>query len=61
MYSTDNKWILVAWCYLRKEVRAFRIDRIQSFKILEEKFEDRKFDIRDYFASHPYANKPYKG
>lgn len=61
MYSTDNKWILIAWCYLRNEVRAFRIDRIQSFKILEEKFEDRKFDIRNYFASHPYANKPYKG
>jgi len=61
MYSTDNKWILIAWCYLRNEVRAFRVDRIQSFKILEEKFEDRKFDIRDYFASHPYVNKPYKG
>jgi len=50
MYSTDNKWILIAWCHLRNDVRAFRIDRIQNFKILEEKFEDRKFNINDYFA-----------
>ncbi|MCH2195547.1 YafY family protein [Kordia sp.] len=50
MYSTDNKWILIAWCHLRNDMRAFRIDRIQNFKILEEKFEDRKFNINDYFA-----------
>lgn len=60
MYSTDNKWILIAWCHLRNEMRAFRIDRIQSFNILEEKFEDRKFNISDYFSSHPYSSHSYK-
>lgn len=60
MYSTDNKWILIAWCYLRNEMRSFRIDRIQSFNILEEKFEDRKFNISDYFSSHPYSSHSYK-
>lgn len=59
MYSTDNKWILIAWCHLRNELRAFRIDRIQDFKILEEKFEDRKFNISDYFSSHPYTSHNY--
>ena len=59
MYSTDNKWILIAWCHLRNDMRAFRIDRIQSFNILEEKFEDRKFNISDYFSSHPYSNQKY--
>lgn len=54
MYSTNNKWILIAWCHLRKSLRAFRIDRIRHFKILEEHFEDRKFNIQDYFNSCPY-------
>lgn len=57
MYSTNNKWILIAWCHLRIEYRAFRIDRIQHFKVLDELFEDRKFSIQDYFASCPYDGK----
>ncbi len=54
MYSTQNKWILIAWCHLRNEYRAFRIDRIQHFKILSDTFENRKFNLQDYFASCPY-------
>ncbi len=57
MYSTNNKWILIAWCHLRKDYRAFRIDRIQHFKILEEKFKDRKFDLKAYFAHDSYSGK----
>ncbi len=57
MYSTNHKWILIAWCHLRIEYRAFRVDRIKHFKILEDKFEDRKFSIQDYFASCPYEGK----
>ena len=51
IFSSDRKWILIAWCHLRKDYRAFRIDRIQHFKILTEKFEDRKFTIQGYFES----------
>lgn len=50
MYSIQNKWILIAWCHLRSDYRAFRVDRIQHFKILPEKFEDRKFNLQDYFT-----------
>jgi len=57
MYSTDNKWILIAWCHLRKDMRAFRIDRIQHFKILHDTFEDRKFSFQDYYKSHVYEKK----
>ena len=57
MYSTNNKWILIAWCHLRKDLRAFRIDRIRHFKILDENFNDRKFSIQDYFSSCPYDEK----
>ncbi|MEE9364892.1 MAG: YafY family protein [Cellulophaga sp.] len=56
-YSSDNKWILIAWCHLRTEYRSFRIDRIQHFKILQEKFEDRKFSIEAYFNSCPFGGE----
>ncbi|MFP2994617.1 YafY family protein [Spongiivirga sp. MCCC 1A20706] len=54
MYSTNNKWILIAWCHLRNDYRAFRIDRIQHYKILATTFQDRKFSIQEYFLSSPY-------
>jgi len=54
MYSVNNKWILISWCHLRNDYRAFRIDRIKHFKILPDTFEDRKFNIQDYFADCPY-------
>ncbi|GAA3626714.1 helix-turn-helix transcriptional regulator [Flavivirga jejuensis] len=57
MYSTQYKWILIAWCHLRQDYRAFRIDRIQHYKILQETFEDRKFDLQAYFQSCPYNKK----
>ncbi|MDD7885225.1 YafY family protein [Flavivirga sp. 57AJ16] len=57
IYSIQHKWILIAWCHLRQDYRAFRIDRIQHFKILQEKFEDRKFDLQAYFQSCPYNQK----
>ena len=56
-YSSNHKWILIAWCHLRNEYRSFRIDRIQHFKILSEQFEDRKFNLQDYFQSHTYNDK----
>lgn len=56
MYSVGNKWILLAWCYLRKDYRAFRIDRIQQFKILNEHYEDRGFNLQDYFQNHPWSD-----
>ncbi|MBC6999965.1 YafY family protein [Cytophaga sp. FL35] len=58
-FSTENKWILLAWCHLRNEYRAFRVDRIQHFKILPEKFVDRKFNIQDYFAAQAYEYKKH--
>lgn len=57
IYSIENKWILIAWCHLRNDFRAFRIDRIQHFKILPEKFEDRKFNLQNYFMNDPYKEK----
>jgi len=62
MYSVGNKWILIAWCHLRNEYRSFRIDRIHRFKILNETYEDRGFNLQDYFQNCPWegADDRYK-
>ena len=51
IYSYDEKWIVIGWCRLRKDYRSFRLDRIQEFRVLEEAFDDRNFDMIDYFIS----------
>lgn len=57
IYSYDEKWIVIGWCHLRDDYRSFRLDRIQHFRILEETFEDRKFDIRKYFIDSGYTEE----
>ncbi len=54
LYSTNQKWILIAWCHLRDDYRAFRIDRIRQLKILPEQFEDRKFTLQSYYSDNSY-------
>ena len=56
IYCYNERWIVIGWCRLRDDYRAFRLDRIKHFKILEEKFEDKNFDIRKYFLSCPDIN-----
>ena len=53
LYTISSKWVLMAWCHLRKEYRSFRIDRIQKFQVLNEKFQDRKFEFKKYFSHNP--------
>lgn len=51
IYSFNDKWIVIGWCRLRDDYRSFRLDRIQYFKILEEQFADRNFDLQEYFVA----------
>ena len=53
IYSYNEIWIMIAWCHLRKDFRAFRLDRIQQYKILKQVFDERNFDLRQYFLSCP--------
>lgn len=36
----DAVWTLAAWCELRQDFRSFRLDRIASLDLLEERFRD---------------------
>jgi predicted DNA-binding transcriptional regulator YafY len=49
IYSTQENWLLIAFCRLRNDFRAFRLDRIQNLNILTEKFEPHKITLQEYF------------
>ena len=49
LYSTNENWLLIAFCKLRNEFRAFRIDCIQKIINTEEVFESHKMSLEEYF------------
>ena len=51
LYHTQDNWILIAWCRLRNDFREFRLDRVLTIKLLSDQFEDRKFDLMQYFQN----------
>ncbi|RIW13441.1 YafY family transcriptional regulator [Algoriphagus lacus] len=49
IYNTKDNWVLVGFCQLRKEFRAFRLDRIKQLNVLSKRFEPHKLTLREYF------------
>jgi predicted DNA-binding transcriptional regulator YafY len=49
LLSTQEAWLLVAWCRLRKEFRYFRIDRIKKLQMLDEKFTPHNMTLQEFF------------
>jgi predicted DNA-binding transcriptional regulator YafY len=49
LYNTQENWVLVAFCQLRKDFRAFRLDRIQYLKVVNEPFKPHKMTLQEYF------------
>ncbi|MES2512720.1 MAG: YafY family protein [Bacteroidota bacterium] len=49
LLSTQENWLLVAWCRLRKEFRYFRLDRIKMMHVLEDKFIPHKMTLQEFF------------
>lgn len=50
-FSRSNPY-MTGWCHKRQEPRWFRVDRIQSIKLLDTRFEiDPTFDREAHFAS----------
>lgn len=50
LVHTQENWILFAYCRLREDFRAFRLDCIQSLLIKDETFEPHKISLQDFFA-----------
>ena len=51
LYNTQENWVLIAYCRLRKENRSFRLDRIQALETLTEKFQPQSITLQEYFET----------
>ncbi len=49
VYTTQDNWLLIALCRLRKDYRAFRLDRIENLSVLNETFEPHQLTFEEYF------------
>lgn len=49
IYSTKGNFLLIAFCRLRNDFRAFRIDYIQNLKLEDETFKAHDMTLRKYF------------
>lgn len=50
IYSTQDNWLLIAFCRLRQEYRSFRLDRIEQLEVMDQHFEPHKLTLPEYFA-----------
>jgi len=48
LYTTNNNWILIGFCRLRNDFRAFRLDRIQNLTTTEATFEPHDMTLEQY-------------
>ena len=49
LLSTQENWLLIAWCRMRKQFRYFRLDRIKKMETLSENFTPHKLTLQEYF------------
>nr|WP_297915672.1 YafY family protein [uncultured Allomuricauda sp.] len=59
LYSTQEKWLLIAYCRLRKAFRVFRIDLIQKITNTYEVFESHNMTLEEYYKSYERYNAEY--
>jgi predicted DNA-binding transcriptional regulator YafY len=59
IYNYEGIWYFCGFCHLRNEIRDFALDRVESVRILRERFDMPKdFDFYEYLKS---AFRIYKG
>jgi predicted DNA-binding transcriptional regulator YafY len=52
LYSIHGNFLLIAFCRLRDDFRAFRIDYIEELKNLNETFTPHRMTIKQYFEKY---------
>nr|WP_298997151.1 YafY family protein [uncultured Allomuricauda sp.] len=57
LYSTQEKWLLIAYCRLRKAFRVFRIDHIQKVANTYQVFESHNMTLEEYYKSYDRHNE----
>ena len=61
LLSTQEKWLLIAYCRLRKAFRVFRIDHIQNITNTYETFESHNMTLEEYYKAYDRYNEDYSG
>lgn len=49
IYSTQDNWLLIAFCRLRNEFRKFRVDCIKQMVFLPDTFESHNMTLQEFF------------
>lgn len=57
IYSINGNFLLIAFCRLRKDFRAFRIDFIEALVTQNETFTPHNMTIQQYFEGYVQKNK----
>ncbi|WP_128546334.1 helix-turn-helix transcriptional regulator [Larkinella soli] len=58
LLSTQENWLLVAWCRLRNGFRIFRLDRIGRLDVLNESFEPHSLTLQEFFRLSENRDEP---
>jgi predicted DNA-binding transcriptional regulator YafY len=59
IWAFTDGWLFAGWCELRKDFRAFRLDRISSMKVLGDRFDDDpKQNLQAYLATKIFTAQP---
>lgn len=53
--------MIVAWCELRQDFRAFRTDRIEYMDVLEERYRESRVTLRDRWWKIELARREQAG
>lgn len=48
LYTTQGNWLLIAFCHLKNDFRAFRLDCIQNLQRSNSQFEPHKMTLQEY-------------
>ncbi|RVU02637.1 YafY family transcriptional regulator [Mucilaginibacter limnophilus] len=57
IYYLDSFWHLIAYCRMRNDYRDFRLDRIRSISLADEKFTGQHPILKDYIAQTAREHK----
>jgi predicted DNA-binding transcriptional regulator YafY len=49
LIHTQDNWVLIAYCRLRNDFKAFRLDCIQQLTIHSDAFNPHKMTLQEYF------------
>ena len=58
LYTTQQNWVLVAYCRKRQDFRAFRLDRIEELRVQSAHFTPHQMTLEEYLESCRQKSQP---